>query len=104
MEYVGIDLYSTSEMSFKISEEIVQRVDLKYIVTNHNTYRLSNGLEVAFGSSKYMLHLTKEDAERSAHKAKLIRGVKQELAYSKNFNSLSCEELTNLLDLLNKAK
>lgn len=103
IEQIGASVHYLKDTIGKITEEVVEKVGVKFVSTNKGRYRLEDGLDDCDTSKDFLLHLTKQGAEASA----LERKLKKEILSKAKFDlvkTLTLDELQTISSILTSAE
>lgn len=107
IEQIGASVHYLKDTIGKITEEVVEKVGVKFVTTNKGRYRLEDGLDDCDTSKDFLLHLTGREAKDSALERKLKKEIlskaKFELVRVLNLDELKVVDsiLTNAEERLN---
>ena len=103
IEQIGASVHYLKDTIGQITEELVEKVGVKFVTTNKARYRLEDGLDDCDTSKDFSLHLTRKDAEFSALERKLKKEIlsKTKLDLVK---TLTLDELQTISSILTSAE
>ena len=103
IEQIGASVHYLKDTIGQITEELVEKVGVKFVTTNKARYRLEHGLDDCDTSKDFSLHLTRKDAEFSALERKLKKEIlsKTKLDLVK---TLTLDELQTISSILTSAE
>ena len=87
----------------KITEEVVEKVGVKFVTTNKARYRLEDGLDDCDTSKDFLLHLTEQEAKNSALERKLKRDILTKVTFDL-VKILTLDELQTISSILTSAE
>jgi hypothetical protein len=103
IEQIGASVHYLKDTIGKVTEEIIEKIGVKFVTTNKGRYRLDDGLDDCDTSKDFLLHLTEQEAKDSA----LERKLKKEILSKVKFDlvkTLTLEELQTIGSILTDAE
>lgn len=103
IEQIGASVYYLKDTVGKVTEEIIEKIGVKFVTTNKGRYRLEDGLDDCDTSKDFLLHLTEQEAKDSA----LERKLKKEILSKVKFDlvkTLTLDELQTISLILISAE
>ena len=103
IEQIGASVHYLKDTIGKITEEVVEKVGTKFVITNESRYHLADGLVECDTSKDFLLHLTKEGAEVSALERKLKKDILSKVEFEL-VRTLNLDELKTIDSILTSAE
>lgn len=103
IEQIGASVHYLKDTVGKVTEEIIEKIGVKFVTTNKNRYRLDDGLDDCDTSKDFLLHLTEQEAKDSV----LERKLKKEILSKVKFDlvkTLTLDELQTISSILTSAE
>lgn len=103
IEQIGASVHYLKDTVGKVTEELIEKIGVKFVTTNKGRYRLEDGLDDCDTSKDFLLHLTEQEAKDSA----LERKLKKEILSKVKFDlvkTLTLDELQTISSILISAE
>ena len=105
IEQIGASVHYLKDTIGKITEEVVEKVGVKFVTTNKARYRLEDGLDDCDTSKDFLLHLTEQEAKNSALERKLKRDILTKVTFDLvKTLTLTLDELQTISSILTSAE